>query len=137
MCLQCILAMFTPSLFSPLLFIEQFQQVSFFSYMNTKYIHHIHPPFALSLYLPSSHWNLLLEKTGFTLLFFIFLKIKVYTDSPRGLYIDTSDLYILYFNQINPPITYSFFLIVLLFICAGLGHFSLLPPPPFCNFSFS
>jgi hypothetical protein len=42
-----------------------------FSYMNTKYIHHIHPPLPFPYTVPYSNWNPPLDRTYFTFLSFI------------------------------------------------------------------
>jgi hypothetical protein len=54
MCLQYILVRFTPSIILPLLRIISTGFFLLFSYMNTKYIHHIHPhsPFLTIILLP-------------------------------------------------------------------------------------
>jgi hypothetical protein len=67
--------------------------------VSTKYIHHIHPS------LVSTHLTLVpppKKKTYFTLLpFFFFFLNQVYIDSPRGVHLGISGLYISCFNQIN------------------------------------
>jgi hypothetical protein len=105
-CLPYILVRFTSSLILPLPlppFSEQFQQVSFFYFhlwiQSTSTILTLSP---LSLCPHTSDWSPPPEKIYFSLLPFIFLKACV--DSTRGIRLGTSALYILCFNQVNPPL---------------------------------
>jgi hypothetical protein len=89
---------------SPLLKTISTSFIVLFSYMNTKYTHHIHShslfPYSPSPLLPTSRTDLFYP---LALHFF-----KVYIGSPRGFSLGTSCLLISYFNQMNPPITCSF-----------------------------
>jgi hypothetical protein len=91
-----------------------------FSYVNTKSIHHIHSlyPFLMPLSFPL----LLSLPPGKE--FCLFWKpvlpsvlhcCELYIDSSKGFCLGISDMYLLCFNQINTPITYSF-----LFLCSPI-----------------
>jgi hypothetical protein len=82
--------------------------------MNTRYIHPPYSPsFALSFCPPPRTGTHSWKRPVLPSCLSFFEKKKVCTDSPRGLYMGTSGLYILCFNQINHSITYSFSITVL------------------------
>jgi hypothetical protein len=82
-----------------------------FSYVDTKYIHHIHPhsPFLCT----PSYWYSPPEKTYFIPLSFIFF--SVYWHSPWGFLLGTLGLNISYFNQITPPLLFLYYHAPLIF----------------------
>jgi hypothetical protein len=49
-----------------------------FAYMCTEYSYHIHFPYTLSLYSPTFHWYLPLDRTYFAFLFSIFEKNDIF-----------------------------------------------------------
>jgi hypothetical protein len=94
--------------------------------MNTKYTHYIH---LIHLFLMPSPLPLI-RISGKDLFhlpspqFFSFCYpsfFKSVIDSPRGFCLSISDMYILYFNQINTPLTYSFFITLPPIIPVGDG----------------
>jgi hypothetical protein len=104
MCLHHILVGFTCSIILSLLSSSpsqnNFDRFHVYFHMwiqNTSTIFTLIPLFLCPLL---SRWYPPLEKTYFSLLPFIFLN-WVYIDSPRGVHLGTSDLYISFFNQIN------------------------------------
>jgi hypothetical protein len=97
---------FTPSIILPHHLLPPFFRtisagfILLFSYMNTKYIYHIH---TLS-HFPYVHSSLMVSTSRKDLFYPTVLHFfKIYIDSPGGFCLGTSDLYISCFNQINPP----------------------------------
>jgi hypothetical protein len=104
MCLQYIVSIFTPPPFSLIPLPPLSQKLSTdFTVLFSLYMHKVHPPYPPS---PPVHLSfpfpLVINPQTFLLLHFF----KVYIDCPKGFCLGTSDMYILYFNQIN-SITFS------------------------------
>jgi hypothetical protein len=111
MCLQYILDKFTPSIVLSLLppLLEQFQQVFIllFSYMDTKYIHHIHPHSSFPCAHPPPSSTHPWKRPIFSLLPFIFLKCVLIVQGSFTLVLQTC-IYHALIKLTPPSVTYSF-----------------------------
>jgi hypothetical protein len=109
MLLHYILFSLPPPLFSlfPLPpFLEQCQFASFFYFhmwvQNTSTMFTLVPPFLVPTHLPL----VLIPRKDLFFILLLFICLKIYIDSPRGVCLSTSGLYISCFNPINLPTCY-------------------------------